>query len=129
MNWNLPRQLENSEKTFYTEMRRICLVQRQTHTQVGTADVGPNTQSILTLETLIPFSNNIVLATSMSKQCASVRGHYIGTTICLLTVRGHSSKLSFPNNHTLSHTPSHIPSVTCSNTPYIPPHCRQLHPC
>ena len=50
-------------------------------------------------------------------------------------VRGHSSKLSFPNNH----TPSHTPSVTCSvipsntpnsvNTPYIPPHRRQLHPC
>ena len=48
-------------------------------------------------------------------------------------VRGHSSKLSFPKNHTPSHTPSHIPShipsVTFSNTPYIPPHHRQLHPC
>ena len=56
-------------------------------------------------------------------------------------VRGHSSKLSFPNNHTPSHTPPHIPShtpshipshtpsITCSNTPYIPPHHRQLHPC
>ena len=67
-----------------------------------------------------------------------------------LCVRGHSSKLSFPNNHTSvtpsacdslhdSLRPSHTPSVTfpitLSSTPnsistlYISPHHRQLHLC
>ena len=31
-------------------------------------------------------------------------------------IRGHSSKLSFPNTHTPSHTPSHTLSVTSSST-------------
>ena len=64
-------------------MRRICLVQRQAHTWVGTADVGPNTQSILTLETLIPFSNNILLATSMSKWHASLFMHTSFNQLCM----------------------------------------------